>query len=146
MIKIGLDLHGVIDKDPEFFSDLSKYMIKKDNEVYIITGHEEGKDLDNELKKYKMWDWHTSILSITSYQKNNGTSIEYLNGDKTQPMMNQVIWDTTKAVLCYRNKIDIMIDDSPIYGQYFKDNIKTQYILYNSSMREFLKTIFYGDK
>ena len=141
MIKLGLDVHGVIDEDPEFFSDLSKTMFERGHEVYIITGREKTFGFVNkELKSYKIA--YVAILSITTYQKELGTSISYLDGRKSQPIMNPKIWNPTKAALCATAGIDIMIDDSLIYGKYFQD-IKTQYITYTPQMKKFLKTLFY---
>lgn len=140
MIKIGLDLHGVIDKDPHFFSNLSIKMMNEDNEVYVITGQENTEKLHKELKNYGIK--FTKVLSITSYNKKIGIPVRYLNGDPTQPMMDESVWNATKSVLCFINKIDIMIDDSLIYGKYFK-KIDTQYIVYNKQVREFLKMLFY---
>lgn len=39
-MKIGLDFHGVIDADPEFFAVETELLIKAGHEVHIITGHE----------------------------------------------------------------------------------------------------------
>jgi hypothetical protein len=55
--------------------------------------------------------------------------------------MDPEIWNPTKAALCATAGIDIMVDDSPIYGKYFLD-VKTQYVQYTPEMREFLTTLF----
>jgi len=150
MIRIGLDLHGVIDKDPEFFVDLSNNMISNGNEVYVITGQEINDDLFTQLKNCGMmgknligsWRYFNDILSVTTYRKKQGVEIWHLDGRESQPMMDEHIWETTKAVLCFENKIDIMIDDSINYEKTFK-NIDTHYIIYNDSMKEFLKNMLY---
>ena len=36
------------------------------------------------------------------------------------PSFQSELWNNTKSVLCEREKIDIMIDDSEVYGKYFK--------------------------
>jgi hypothetical protein len=56
--------------------------------------------------------------------------------------MDPEIWNPTKAALCASSGVDIMIDDSPIYGRYFQD-VRSQYITYTPEVREFLKTLFY---
>jgi hypothetical protein len=86
--------------------------------------------------------WYTDILSITTHQKELGTPISYLDDNKYCPIMDPEIWNPTKAALCASAGIDIMIDDSLIYGKYFQD-IKTQYIVYTPQMKEFLKLLFY---
>ena len=141
MIKLGLDVHGVIDKDPEFFSNLSEVMFTQGHEVFIITGREKTPDFVEEIKKYKIW--YTDILSITTYQKILGTPVSYLDDRKSQPIMDPEIWNPTKAALCATAGIDIIIDDSLIYGRYFQD-IKTQYLTYTPQVKEFLKLLFYS--
>jgi hypothetical protein len=127
MIRLGLDLHGVIDATPKFFGRLSKQLLEQGHEVYIITGREDCSELRKELVACKMA--YNGILSITSYQKSLGTPVSYLDGRKSQPMMEPKIWNPTKAMLCATAGIDIMIDDSSLYEPFFRD-IKTQYIIY----------------
>lgn len=158
MIRLGLDLHGVIDAAPEFFSLLSKQMTEKGHEVYIITGREDTPLLTKELIKTGMISepsvdpagtyptitrrFFNRILSITSYQKDLGVPVSYLDDRKSQPMMDPKIWNPTKAVLCAAAGIDIMIDDSSLYEPFFRD-IRTQYIIYSASIMEWLNLMFY---
>jgi len=140
MIRLGLDLHGVIDAAPEFFSALAKAMIDRGNEIYIVTGREDCKELRRELKACRMD--YDGVLSITSYQKSIGTPIQYLDGRKSQPMMDAKVWNPTKAMLCATAGVDIMIDDSTLYAPYFID-IKTQYLIFNASVQQWLNLMFY---
>lgn len=146
MIKLGLDLHGVIDAAPKFFSSLSEQIRKNGHQVYIITGREDTSELHDELKECGMEGvYHKNydgILSITSYQKAQGTPVCYMDDDPTQPMMDPKIWNPTKAMLCATASIDIMIDDSTLYEPYFRD-IKTQYIIYSPAVMEWLNFLFY---
>ena len=146
MIKLGLDLHGVLDAAPKFFSLLAKQMREEGHEVHIITGREDTEELWYELCEcgiagvhHKYYD---SILSITTYQKKLGTPVCYLDDDPTQPMMDPKAWNPTKATLCATAGIDIMIDDSTLYEPYFRD-IKTQYIIYSPAVMEWLNFLFY---
>jgi len=140
VIKLGLDVHGVIDRNPVFFSRLTNVLHQEGSIILIVTGRERCKDLMGELESFGIV--YTEILSITSHQKALGTPICYLNNDKTQPVMDPEIWNPTKAALCASFGIDIMIDDSPIYGKYFMD-VKTQYIMYTPEIREFLELLFF---
>lgn len=140
MIRLGLDVHGVIDRDHEFFSEVTKNLRYHSNEVIIITGRESCQELLDELVAYGIV--YDDILSITSYQKALGTPISYLDNRKSQPVMEPKIWNPTKAALCASAGIDIMIDDSTIYEEFFRD-IKTQYIIYTPAVKELLKTLFY---
>ena len=147
MIRLGLDLHGVIDAAPELFSDMAKQMRERGHQIFIVTGREDNEDLHNELKACGIegvYEKHyNSILSITSYQKACGTAVAYLNDDLTQPMMDPKIWNPTKAMLCATAGIDIMIDDSAIYEPFFRD-IKTHYIRFTGVYQEFLNFLFYS--
>ena len=140
MIKLGLDVHGVIDDDPDLFADLSRMMFEQGHQVFIVTGREKHKELVDEMVNYHII--YTDILSITSYQKTLGTPVSYLDDRKSQPMMDPKLWNPTKAMLCATAGIHIMVDDSLIYEKYFSD-IKTQYIVYTPEIKEFLKTLFY---
>jgi hypothetical protein len=147
MIRLGLDMHGVINAAPKLFSNIACAMLERDNEVYIVTGREVTDELLDELRACNMINdggsLYTDILSITSYQKQLGTPVCYLNDDPTQPMMDPRVWNQSKAVLCATANIDIMIDDSSLYEPFFRD-IKTQYIIFTSAMQEMLSLMCYG--
>jgi len=139
-LRLGLDVHGVIDDDPELFSGISSLMHQRGCKVYIVTGREISDELKVELAKSRIV--YDKILSITTYRKVRGLPIFYVGGDKSQPMMEPYFWDRTKAKLCAEANIDLMIDDSLVYGEFFRD-IETQYIIYNAKAKEFLRTLFY---
>jgi len=139
-VRVGLDIHGVIDTDPVFFSDLSQVIMGRGGEIYVITGREDCHELRQELSDCGML--YDGILSITSYQKALGTPVTYLDDRKSQPIMAPEVWNPTKAALCASARIDVMIDDSALYETFFRD-IKTQYIVYTPEIREFLKILFY---
>lgn len=139
-LRLGLDIHGVIDSDPVFFSELSQIVHERNGQVFIITGREKGEALLDEVDYYKVV--YKDILSITSYQRDLGTPIAYLDDRLSQPVMAPDIWNPTKAALCASAGIHIMIDDSTIYEPFFQE-IKTQYIVYTPEIKEFLKILFY---
>lgn len=115
-MKIGLDIHGVIDTEPELFSKLSNGCIKKGWQVHIITGQEDTKILRDTLKEYGIAYSH--IFSIISYHKKLGTVITH--DEKGNPWMDEDIWNRTKGGYCLKKGIDIHIDDSYTYGKYFE--------------------------
>lgn len=139
-IKVGLDVHGVIDTDPIFFSELSQTITERGGSVLIVTGREKDEELLEELSYYMMH--YDDILSITSYQKALGTPVTYMDNRKSQPVMEPTVWNPTKAALCASAGIHLMIDDSALYETFFRD-IKTQYIIYTPELKEFLKILFY---
>ena len=139
-VRLGLDIHGVIDEDPIFFSDLSQTVRGRGGQVFIITGREDCHDLRQELSDCGML--YDGILSITSHQKMLGTPVTYLDDRKSQPIMAPDVWNPTKAALCASAGIHVMIDDSALYETFFRD-IKTQYIIYTPEIKELLKILFY---
>lgn len=134
-IKIGLDVHGVIDTNPHFFAHLSYMLRTEGHDVHIVTGRELCDELLNKLKQHNVG--YTKIFSITSYHKDIGTHIVYKDDDPTQPMLAPPKWDRSKADYAKRAGLHFYIDNSLIYGQYFTD-IATQYLLYTPELQEFL--------
>lgn len=137
MLKIGLDLHGVIDRDPTTFSIISK---QRDITVFVITGEELSEKLLFKILNYEIRVKEKNIFSITSFHKHLGTPITYLNNNPTQPYIEPEIWNRTKSVICKLLDLDYMIDDSPIYGNYFlkkEYGVRTGYIQYNPNVFDF---------
>jgi len=114
-MKLGIDIHGVIDADSEMFSRLTNKLIETGKEVHIIT----GASVTDELVK-QLDDWginFTFLFSITDYHKSIGTKITY--DKRNRPWMDVDIWNKAKAEYCKKENIYLMIDDSEIYGKYF---------------------------
>lgn len=114
-IKIGIDIHGVIDVHPEFFSVLTKLLVDNGHEVHIITGSrikEEIKHLENYNVSY------THLFSITDHHTNKGTVVTW--DDKGEPHLDPYLWDKTKAEYCKEAGIDLHFDDSDTYNYFFK--------------------------
>lgn len=128
MIKIGIDVHGVADAIPHFFSELSRILVDNGHEVHILTGAEHTETLEYELKHVLKLSW-THFFSTTSYHKHTGTQITYIDGN---PYMDNKIWNRAKAEYCRNHGIQLHIDDSDVYGKYFT----TPYALFACLMDE----------
>lgn len=142
-MKIGIDIHGVIDSDPMFFSKLTKSLRDAGNEVHILTGVEDGFEVRESLKDLDIT--YTHFFSITTHHKTIGTNIKYIDGNPRHPLIQSDRWDKTKADYCLKNGIDIMIDDSIMYEMYF-DKIYTQYLRWDSALTVLLTTILKLDR
>lgn len=113
--KIGIDIHGTIDANPEFFSTLIKRLRKEAKaEIHIATGIR-AKPAAKKL--YQLGIEYDCLFSITDYHESIGTKIVY--DEKGNPWIEDEIWDRTKADYCKREGIHLHIDDSPVYGRYF---------------------------
>ena len=115
-LKIGFDIHGVIDDKSDVFSALSKILVDSGNEVHVITGSFRTDELEREIKE-KHNISYTHFFSILDYHKELGTKIEY--DEDGQAWIEGELWDKTKAEYCQRVGIDLHLDDSDSYGDYF---------------------------
>lgn len=144
-MKLGLDIHGVIDIYPEFFSELVRTLLKGDHEIHVLT----GATFDKALKKLKIADvLFTHFFSITDYCTARGEQITF--DTKGDPHMDKELWDGAKAEYCQRNEIDLHLDDSYTYSKYFKTpyiqvqkNIKQLIIIYPENV-VFLDDVYYN--
>jgi len=122
-MKLGLDIHGVINVNASFFSAFSKLALEREHEVHIITGSMLTPRKIEEIKRYGVvW---TNIFSISDYHRHLGTTMTF--SDPNNPWIDHTLWDKTKAVYCEDFNIDFHIDDTLRYGEYFK----TPFALYD---------------
>lgn len=116
MIKIGIDIHGVIDKEPDIFSELTREFKKRNYEIHVLTGARIDDNLIEELRSYDIT--YDKLFSILDYHSEIGTKMwEDENGCEWIP---QDVWDGTKGYYCLNEGIDFHIDDTKIYGKWFK--------------------------
>jgi len=129
-MKLGLDIHGVIDSNPKSFAFMSQSVISNNGEVHIITGGSWTTELENQLKDYGL-QW-TSHFSVYDYLLDSGIdsigTIQFPDGT-IQKKFDYELWDTIKAGYCRSNEIDLHIDDTEVYSKYFT----TPFLLYKSS-------------
>lgn len=117
-MKIGLDLHGVITDIPKTFEFLSKAIWDAGGEVHVITGGSLEKAV-KELKVLKFTHF-THIFSVLDYHIDMETKVTGYNKEYGNPEFSEEDWDRTKADYCKEEQIDLMIDDSLIYNEYFE--------------------------
>lgn len=126
-MKLGLDIHKTLDADPEFFVKMAK--MPGVSEVHILTGIRFTPEVEAELLGYgNGYRWWTHFMSITQYLIDSGH--DYIvkgTGNDAHYHFEAVSWDKVKADYCKQYKIDLHVDDSTAYLQYFT----TPYMLYN---------------
>jgi hypothetical protein len=115
VMKIGLDIHGVCDANPEFFVELSKLFVNSGHEVHILTGRRVSDGALQEIKELGLS--YTHFFSISDHHKNVGTVMR--NDKNGNPWMEDETWDRTKGDYCKEQNIDFCMDDTERYGQYF---------------------------
>lgn len=115
-LKIGIDIHGVIDECPETFSELTRLLVDGGHEVHILTGPRNGVALQKELTRLGIV--YTHIFSIQSHHEALGTEMTY--DEKGHPWMEDLSWDRSKGDYCVKHGIHIHFDDSDVYSYHFK--------------------------
>ena len=119
-LKIGLDYHGVIDKNIDYFGLLCRIAKQRGHHIFIITGGpktlvEQNLKLNN--ISYDM------CFAISDYYIAMGKVMEK-DGKLSIP---ENLWNIAKADFCRRSNINIHIDDSKKYLKWFS----TPYCYYN---------------
>lgn len=115
-LKIGLDIHGVIDAKPELFAILTNLLVDAGHEVHVLTGSKETEDIHEELLGYGI-KW-THFFSITDYCISGGVHVWY--DEKNTPWMDQNAWEKAKGEYCTNIGMDLHIDDTIKYADFFK--------------------------
>jgi len=120
--KVGFDVHGVVDTKPVFVA-LARMLVEAGHEVHVITGARITDSFMKSLTDLGM-RW-THIFSITDHHEKLGTPVtDDVDGN---PHMPSKMWNPTKAWYCDQRGIHMHIDDSSIYGDYFRE-IDTVYL------------------
>ena len=128
VLKIGLDLHGVIDRYPIFFKMLMKNLPAHDFEIHILTGI----NSDEAIKQLGAFgitrgDFRR-LFSIEDFVKTRGYE-HWRNEDGSFQCADEIFWGA-KGEYCHWNAIDIMVDNS---------------IEFKSMMPKFTQFIFFED-
>ncbi len=112
-LKIGLDFHGVITDNPEYFKAFCNEAAKRGHEIYIVSGGPNEaivRFLKDEGIKYHR------VFAILDFYNTQGKVIFF---EDVGFRMDDELWDAAKGKYCAENHIDIHIDDSKIYKKYF---------------------------
>lgn len=107
-------------------------------EVHIITGTLAIDDLIEDLRS-KGIAW-THWFSIVQYHLDKGDVVVKFVDD--QPWMNKEVWNRTKTLYCVEEEIDMVFDDSPVYGSYFND--RCLYLLQKDQSAQEIRITFVG--
>lgn len=129
-MKIGIDLHGVIDSDPEFFKELLKFFKSCNIETFIISGPPKVEIIE-ELDCLNIIEGihYDGVYSIVDFLKEKGV---YMWQDvKGGWWCDEKNWCSSKAKICFENSIYCMIDDKEMYKPTFEE-MNIRFILYQT--------------
>jgi hypothetical protein len=137
-MKIALDFHGVVDRNPRFFVAAADTIHKKGGEVIILTGmSNKGTDLEERLLDFnsgcKWWD---EIVSITDTLIDSEE--EYYLDSFNRPFFEATIWNLFKGEYCRKNDVDLLIDDKK---EYFKGMEEGKYLLHEGSVLKCMEVL-----
>lgn len=131
---IGIDLHGVIDSDIEAFKFMLECPVEVGDKLYIISGPPKV-DIEKELNGHGLYrDIHfDEIFSVVDFLKEK-SGVNMWTDDKGRWWASDVEWWGSKAEICEKHNVDIMIDDN---GRFFCNRTerhfehkKTKFLLY----------------
>ncbi|MBQ9034383.1 MAG: hypothetical protein IJ099_00275 [Alphaproteobacteria bacterium] len=111
--KIGIDFHGVIHREPEFFKRFVEFAVAKGYEIYIVSGGPRQTIIDF-LAAHKI-PYHHLWCIIDQPEINENTTF-CADGSFR---VNDMLWDKAKGEYCQNEGINLHIDDSVVYGKYF---------------------------
>ena len=113
-LKIGLDIHGVIDLYPKEFAWLSGCWERNGHEVHIITG-QEWSDCEEVCSNIR----HVKHFSIVDYHKSIGTAMVL---GKDGWWMSDEDWVKSKGEYARNEGLDIHFDDTVEYFKWFPED------------------------
>lgn len=135
-MKVAFDIHGVTDTFEAFREMIYKFSMDDDVEVHIVTGstwERAQRELGGLIDLTRI----DGFFSITDHlQDRPDVVVRWIND---LPWADETAWNNAKADYCYENQIDIMFDDSPVYGPTF-DGIDTIFCQIHNPSRDTFKT------
>lgn len=125
-MKLGLDIHGVIDKYPEKMIKLAQDTMARGGRVYIITGPPADKArqemIDLMTTHHVSKPFWNQIYSIVDWMKQKG--IPHWTDPKGHVWaLREKDWNSVKGQIAVELGLDLHIDDSEEYGEYFPPGV-----------------------
>jgi hypothetical protein len=117
-MKLGLDVHGVVDKDPSRFIKLAREVRRDGGEVILITGHPIDEQLYEELAACG-FDEYDQIVSVQDELEKLGYPVLCLDRHGRNHY-DDTAWASFKGIFCKEHGIDFHIDDTAHYLDFFE--------------------------
>ena len=122
VLKVGFDVHGVVDTFP-FFAEMTRMYRAAGHEVHIITGQKKDDNFLKELEDLGVEFTHYYSI-VDELESRDSSLVEWDHNGKPHAPVD--LWNVAKADYCKKEEITLLFDDSPTYGQFFND-IDTTY-------------------
>jgi len=128
---IGVDVHGTIDANPEFFEPYLRLMTKMGHILFIISGPPKDQIVE-ELEQLEIMQGvhYSTIISVVDYLRNCGEKM--WQDEKQTWWCKDEVWWASKARICAEFGLTHMIDDKIEYLPEFK-KIGTIFILWEGT-------------
>lgn len=121
IMKIGLDIHGVIDRFPRDFALLTKRWVEDfGHEVHIVTGAPLA-EVSEQIKGIT----YTHLFSIVDHHLSIGTPMEFR---KTGWWMADDVWKASKGNYASTVGLDVHLDDTLSYAASFPESCMFIYV------------------
>ncbi len=122
-MRLGFDVHGVIDTFGVFQDLVTKLLEDDDVEIHVISGLASA-EIDDLIGHLIDLSRITNYFSIVDHLvAKPDVEVTWVDG---LPWADEDAWDRAKAEYCLEAGIDVLFDDSPTYVKYF-DSIPTIY-------------------
>jgi hypothetical protein len=124
-MKIGIDIHGTIDWDPEYWRKTIMLLQTLGHQIYIVSGPTE-EEIARRLENFRIEPNDLYIESVVDFLTEKGTPHWYKDDNF---WTDNDSWFRAKFEICYERGIDVLIDNQ---GEYFKPQSSpdTKFILY----------------
>ena len=117
-MKIGLDLHGVLDTYPKTFKSIIRLLEKTGVKFVVVSGPPNDNITENlEKLGFEPTDFY-GVYSVVDYLYNDG--VDFDDTDPENLWCDDQIWWDSKARICKQYGIDYLVDDSMKYEPAFK--------------------------
>jgi len=117
-LKVGIDIHGVIDRYPNEFAEFCEQAIDHGHEIHIVTGRE-SEIVAPKLSRFCIP--YTHLFSIVDYHRENGTKMWNDDARGAGWWMEREDWVKSKGLYCKLVHLDLHFDNELPYAEHFPD-------------------------
>ncbi len=126
-MKIGFDVHGTIDKNPEVFKPMMKALLKVNHEICIISGPPKDQIL-KELKKLGLIEnyHYRKIYSVVDFLLKYSDA-KMIQDEKGHWWCEDYYWWESKGEICNYYNVEVIYDNEIKYSYDMPNSTKFLY-------------------